>query len=240
MDYRYHAIILGKRDIGETDRLYIIYTLEDGKINAIGKGARKPNAKLAGNLEPVTYSEIFMARSRGRGNITGAIGIDFFSNIKADYTATRSVFFAFNIFEKIISDQEKDEEIFSLLLGYLKAMDKASHRKATENKLDTLSLGFLLKLLDEMGYKLEADKCVGCSRRLSLGSNFFSAESGGILCPDCAKAREKTVRVSEGAIKLVRICMKNKIENFSKIEASKQDIDYLKKIILEELNWIMV
>jgi DNA repair protein RecO (recombination protein O) len=240
MDYRYHAIILGKRDIGETDRFYIIYTLEDGKINAVGKGARKPNAKLAGNLEPVTYSEIFMAKSRGRGNITGAIGIDFFSNIKANYAATRSVFFVFNIFRKIISDQEKDENIFNLLLGYLRAMDKASRENVVGSKIDILSLGFLLKLLDELGYKLEAERCVGCGRRLSLGSNFFSAKSGGILCPDCGKSKDKTIQVSDGAIKLVRIFMKNKIDNFYKIEASKQDVDYLKRIILEELNWVMV
>ncbi len=240
MDYRYHAIILGKRDIGETDRLYIIYTLENGKINAIGKGARKPNAKLAGNLEPVTYSEIFMARSRGRGNITGAIGLDFFFNIKADYAATRSVFFVFNIFRKIISDQEKDENIFNLLLGYLKAMDKSSREDAAKDKLDTLSLGFLLKLLDELGYKLEAEKCVSCGRRLSLGNNFFNAESGGILCSDCGKARDKAVQVSDGAIKLVRILMKNKIEHFSKVGASKKDINYLKKVLIEELNWIIV
>lgn len=239
MDYRYHAIILGKRDIGETDRLYIIYTLEDGKLNAIGRGARKSNAKLAGNLEPVTYSEIFMARSRGRGNVTGAIGIDFFPNIKLDYVATRNVFFTFNIFEKIISDQEKDENVFDLLLGYLKAMDKASSGNVSENKIDILSLGFLLKLLDRLGYKLEAQMCVGCGQRLSLGNNFFSAKSGGILCPDCAKDKNKAVQVSDGAIKLVRILMKNRIDNFSKIEASKQDIDYLRRSVLEELNWIM-
>lgn len=240
MDYRYHAIILGKRNLGETDRLYIAYTLEDGKINALGRGVRKPNAKLAGNLEPVTYSEIFMAKNRGRGNITGAIGLDFFPDIKANYLAMRNVFFVLNIFGKIISDQEKDENIFKLLLGYLETVDRASHDDKEEDKFDILSFGFLLKLLDELGYKLEAEQCVNCGKKLHLGDNFFSAKSGGILCPACGKNKDKTVRVSDGAIKLMRIFMKNRMENFSKIEASRQDIGHLKKVILEELNWIMV
>ena len=36
MEYKYTGIILNKRDVGETDRIYSIYTLEGGKIRMQG------------------------------------------------------------------------------------------------------------------------------------------------------------------------------------------------------------
>ena len=240
MDYRYDAIILGKRDLGETDRFYILYTQEEGKITALGKGTKRPNAKLSGNLEPVTYSQIFMAKNRGKGNITGAIGLNFFPNVKANFLALKSTFFVFGIFEKIISDQEGDPEIFQLLLGYLESLDKISAENVKENRFDILSLGFILKLLDNLGYRLEVERCASCGKKLSLGQNFFDAKSGGILCPDCSRGSLGAMRVSDGAIKLMRIFLKNDPKNFSKIDASERDVDYLRKIITEELNWISI
>jgi len=69
---KYTAIILASRDANEVNRLYIIYTLEQGLVKAVAKGVRKPAAKLAGHLEPGTLTEIYVARSRGMGQITGA------------------------------------------------------------------------------------------------------------------------------------------------------------------------
>ncbi len=51
MEYRYTAIVLGKKEVGETDRLYTFYTREQGKVRVVAKGVRKPEAKLAGQLE---------------------------------------------------------------------------------------------------------------------------------------------------------------------------------------------
>jgi len=61
------AIILSSRDINEYDRLYIMYTLEQGLVKAVAKGVRKSTAKLAGHLEPATLSEVYVARSKGWG-----------------------------------------------------------------------------------------------------------------------------------------------------------------------------
>jgi recombinational DNA repair protein (RecF pathway) len=41
------ALFLSKRDVGETDRICTIYTLEGGKIKSIAKGVRKAHAKLS-------------------------------------------------------------------------------------------------------------------------------------------------------------------------------------------------
>jgi len=235
MGYKYTGIILNKRDIAEADRLYTIYTLEGGKIRVLGKGVRKPNAKLAGNLEPVTQAEIFLAKSRGMGKITGSIAINNFPNIKTNLDLINRVFYVFKILAKIISKEEKDEKVFGLLERYLLAMDSLVDE---ENKADILTLGLLFKILDEMGYRLEVEKCVHCEKKLKLEKNYFSIARGVVLCASCFAFETKKMPVSNESIKLIRIFLQNKIENLTKLQVPPPEINRLKIILNESLNWL--
>lgn len=254
MDYKYNGIILSKFDIAEVDRLYNIYTLESGKIRILGKGVRNPNAKLAGQLEPVTYSEIFIAKTRGRGKITGAIAVNNFLNIKFDYAAMKQVFYVFGILDKTMAEEERDEKIFYLVLGYLETLEKLCsgqenvkedvalprlYEKEMENKIDILTLGFLFKLLDFTGYKINVEKCMDCGAKLKDEPNFFSAERGGFLCPSCRRGISRGVKSTGGAIKLVRLFLKNDIKNFAKISAPETDVRNIKVIAGEMMKWVV-
>jgi DNA repair protein RecO (recombination protein O) len=242
VNYKYTGIILNKFDIGETDRLYTVYTREAGKIRAKAIGVKKPNAKLAGNLEPLTQAEIFMAKGKGRGNITGAIAVNNFLAIKSEISAIQKVFYVFGIFNRLVTEEEKDEKIFELLSGYLEAIDElykdAPAGRFYDGRPDIITLGFLFKFLSALGYKIEAEKCVKCGLKLKPGDNYFNAELGGIICAKCSVKNGKKIKISPDAIKLIRLFLKNKLENFGKISAPKEDIKNLKIIIEEEIKWI--
>jgi DNA repair protein RecO (recombination protein O) len=237
MNFKYNGVILNKFDVGETDRLYTVYTLEAGKIRVKAIGVKKPNAKLAGNLEPLTQSEIFLARGRGRGNITGAITLNNFLTIKSNISAIQKVFYVFGIFNRLITEEEKDERIFELLLDYLEAMDRLAGEN-NDYKLDIITLGFLFKLLLNLGYGIEVEKCLKCGLKLEPSINYFNAELGGVICSKCNNNLSKKIKISPDAIKLVRIFLKNKLENLGKVEAGKEVVNNLKIIIQEEINWI--
>lgn len=237
MDYKYHGIILSKNDIAETDRIYNIYTLESGKIRALGKGTRNPNAKLAGSLEPATYSEIYVSRTRGMGKITGAIVSDNFSVLKSDFESLAEIFRVFGIVEKIITNEEKDEAVFELLLEYLKILEKIV-LKGEKEKIGIVTLGFIFKLLDFSGYGMNTDNCARCNKKLLPEDNFFSARSGGFFCPKCATNGERRIGTKSAAIKLIRIFLSNKISNFGKISASAEIIKNSKNVADEMMRWI--
>lgn len=225
---------MNKRDVGEVDRIYTIYTLEAGKIRVLGKGVRKPNAKLAGNLESVTQAEIFMSKNKGMGKITGSIAINNFSNIKSNLDLVNRVFYVFKILARIISEEEKDEKIFLLLEKYLAAMDA---NEVGEDKADILTLGLLFQILAEMGYRLEMEKCVHCEKKLLLENNYFSISRGGVLCANCQNVENKKILISNEAIKLIRIFLQNRLENLIKLKVPQADINRLKIILNESINW---
>jgi DNA repair protein RecO (recombination protein O) len=239
MDLKYTSLILSKRDIFEVDRIYNFYTLEEGRIQAIGRGVRKPNAKLAGNLEPLTQCEVYVSKRKGMGNITGAIAVNNFLTVKGNFLAISRVFWALSQFDRLITQQEKDAYIFALLLEYLEAMEKLGGEKKAEYKFDIVTLGFLFKLTEGLGYKIRVEYCVGCGRKITAGNeNFFSAERGGALCPDCAKIERKKVKNSDSSIKLTKIFLKNKIKSFSKLEVTEKDVHELKLIWKELIDWV--
>lgn len=238
MEYKFHGIILSKNDVGETDRIYTVYSLEAGKVRLAAKGVRKPNARLAGNLEPVSFAEIFVAKNRGQGNITGAVPADGFMEIKKNLAAIEKVFYIFKIFSKLVVDEEKDEKIFQLLLEYLQVMDKTVEESGDELKMDILTFGFIFKLLRFLGYGLEMKKCVKCSAKLFPGKNFFSAQRGGVICEQCSAKEMKRLKISDESVKFIRIFLENRMGSLEKIKSEKNNINNLKLIANDMINWV--
>ena len=239
MEYRYQGIILSKYDIAEADRFYVIYTREAGKIRVVGKGVRNPDAKLAGNLEPLTMSEIIISRTKGRGKITGAIAEDNFLAIKADYYALEKVFYVFGIAEKMIADEERDERVFELILSFLETLDNLVLKDSKEEKIDIVVLGFLFQLLHISGYGLDMEHCMRCGKKLLPEGNYFSAAAGGVFCPHCGNVSGRKIKINSGTIKLIRLFVKNRISGFTKIAVSEEDIKNSKAIAREMVRWII-
>ena len=56
--FRTQAIVLSRRDFGESDRLLKLFTPDYGKISAVAKGARKPKSKVGGHIELFARSDV--------------------------------------------------------------------------------------------------------------------------------------------------------------------------------------
>lgn len=238
MDYKYTAIILSKCDIGEYDRLYTAYTKEAGKIRVVARGIRKPNSKLAGNIEPVTESELIIARGRGRGQLTGVIPLETFSGVKNDLDLTRQVFYIFGVFGKIISEEEKDERLYGLLSRYLSILDNISQDEQMASKAEMVTAGFIYKILSLSGYKLEADKCAECGGSLSEGESYFNMKSGGAICKNCRASNLASIKMNPAGIKAFRIFSKNRLESLVKLSVSGPDMKNIKMVLDRAVRWI--
>lgn len=239
MEYKYTGIILNKRDIGETDRIYNIYTLEQGKISAIARGVRRPRAKLAGHLENFYLVDITVMKNRGMGNIASSIVENNFKDLKNNLDSLEKVFQSTKILSRMINDQEKDMRVFFLFLEYLETLNKASkNKKYDEISKNLITQGFIFKLMDALGYKIEINKCVKCEGRLSRERNFFDYSRGGILCSDCARGCGSILPISENSIKIIRIFFQNKIDNLLKLKINKRESLELKYIASTFIKWV--
>ncbi|OGI25771.1 MAG: DNA repair protein RecO [Candidatus Moranbacteria bacterium RBG_13_45_13] len=225
---KFTAIILSSRDIGEFDRMYFLYTRENGVLTAIGKGVRKQTAKLAGHLEPVTLSEVYVARSKGIGQITSAITLENFENLKNDFEKLREILKICQFFVKNFAEEEKGGKIFDLLCEFLRYFGNPENK---EYQRTILNESFWWKLFDFLGNRPETMKCLKCDTRFrEAGRKFFSAAAGGIICEKCFKNETGLVEMTNNQIKLLRIFLANSFEKILKVKAKEAELRELGRI----------
>lgn len=238
MELRYTAIVLKKKEVGETDRLYVLYTKEAGKVRAIGKGVRKPAAKLAGQLETLTQVSVSVERRRGLGNISGAVAENFFPNIRSDYEMLRRVMNVVDALERLVEMDEPDAELFDLFLTYLGLADDLAKADEKE-KILLLSEGFLFQLFAHLGYRIETGVCAVSGERLRPGErHFFSPSAGGILSGEHSHTDGAAFPVSESAIKLIRLFLGNRLENLTRIRVTERELREVRQVAARFYRWI--
>lgn len=220
MELRLTAIVVGKRETGETDRLYSLYTREFGKVRAKAIGVRRPAAKLASALETLTLSDVTVVRGKGTGRIAGAIAEETFPHIRSEYGALSLALSTVAEFDVIVGLEQPDEALFSLLLEYLTLLDGVADDRLRST---LLTEAFFVKLLDELGYRIEAEACVVSGDRVRAGERcFFSPAAGGIVTE--AHAGRDAVRVGENAVKLIRLILGHRLGSVLKVRAGASDI----------------
>jgi DNA repair protein RecO (recombination protein O) len=236
MEQRLTGIILGKKDIGEADRIYTFYTLEKGKIQAVAKGVRKSQARLAASLENFNLVSFTIVGKGGAKKITNSIVEENFQNIRNNYDLLESVFQSMKIINGLVEKEEKDEQLFQYLADYLYALNSLNGKLAVKNEL--ISEGFIFKVLDKLGYRFEIKRCNNCQGKLIPGNNYFSFYSGGIVCGKCLEKNYDCLKVSDNTIKLIRIFYQNNLKSLIKITAGNKEIAELKNITGGYLRWI--
>ena len=237
-EHKYTGIVLLKRDVGETDRLYSIYTLERGKIAVMARGVRKAKSKLAGKLENFYLIDFTVMKNRGMGNLASSIVENSFSYLRSDFDALEKVFASTRIFNRLINDEEKDPKVFELLLSYLEIMDIFA-KDSFVDKYSLAEQGFLFKFLDLLGYKIEATKCISCGESLSASKkNYFNYSEGGMTCNKCVVSANNTMAVSNNSIKIIRIFFQNRLSSLSKLNISRKDIQEIRRISKSFISWV--
>ena len=92
---KHKIIILGHKDLGESDSLLYIYNFDLGKQKIIAKGARKIKSKFTGHLQTLNFCEAVLY-SAPRNIILQEIATrkNYFKNINDFRTSSwRKVFF---------------------------------------------------------------------------------------------------------------------------------------------------
>jgi DNA repair protein RecO (recombination protein O) len=198
---------------------------------------RKANAKLAGFLENFNLAEIFVAKNQGMGKITGSLVINNFPEIRKNLEIIRDVFDSIKLLGKMIKDENKDQKIFKLLREYLETINEIA-KENSRDKNEIISLGFIFKLFEELGYKIEVGNCALCQGKIREGKNYFDPEQGGIVCERCIASLKTRITANPNAIKILRIFFQNSLKSLTKLKTEKNDLNNLVIIKREFLKWI--
>lgn len=238
MEYRYTAIVLKKKEVGETDRLYTFYTKEQGKVRAVAKGIRKSGAKLASQLENGTLADVAVARTRGTGKITGALAEESYPKIRVQFGILRVVLETLDRFERLIQFDEPDQKLYRLLVDFLKSSEKSAETD-DEACVRLLSAAFLFRTIAQLGYGMEV-RVSAVSGQKFLGHErfFFSPAQGGVVFSS-EYGDNQSLQIGQNAIKLLRFFQEHHLSAVMKVRVSDRDTHEIERVIRYLVDWVL-
>ena len=222
--YRSEAIVLRRTDFGEADRLLTLYSRESGKIKAIAKGARKPQSRKTGHVELFMRTKFFLAKGRDLDIITQAEMIEAYPQLRADLVRATYASYAVELLDRFTVEEDKNVQLYDLLANVLSWLTTA---------VDVLLVArfYELRLLSLTGFQPRLFQCVSCDEPIQEQDQFFSAELGGLLCPDCRSVDRQARPISAIAVKVLRYLQTRPWEIVQNL--------HLKRPLLHELENIM-
>lgn len=222
--YRSEAVVLRRHDFGEADRLLTLYSREHGKIKAIAKGARKPQSRKTGHVELFMRSKFFIAKGRNLDIITQAEIIEPYIALRSDLVRTTYASYAVELLDRFTVEEDKHTDIYDLLINALGWF-------ATAEDVFMTARYYELRLLSLTGFQPRLYQCVACGEAILEQDQFFSAELGGLLCPDSRHADRNAMPVSAVAVKVLRYLQTRSWDVVQHL--------HLKKPLLHELEKVM-
>ncbi|MGV1099284.1 DNA repair protein RecO [Thiovibrio sp. JS02] len=175
------AVVLQVKDHGDSDKIVILYTREQGKIAAIAKGAKRSKKRFVNKLEPFSLLATHLAPSR----TSSLMRLDE-ADLLAPYPILRESYpqyIAASLLCELVlhwtREHDSDEELFDLLTWALEGLAAGGDGPRTV-------IFFHIRMLDILGYRPFLSGCLDCgSLAAGNGPYRFSPLRNGLVCSRC-------------------------------------------------------
>ena len=211
--YRCEAVVLGYTALGEADILATLFTKNQGKVRAVGKGARRTNSKLVGHLEPLTVIQISMFQGRTIDIISQAEVINSFSALKENLTGIAKGLYLAEMMDGFGAESSPNPDLFQLMVNTLRVIE-------ADPESEMALRYFEYHLLEVSGLRPELYHCVECRNELEPDAHRFSPNVGGTLCLKCSPEDAHLRPLSLRALKVLRLLDRSQLA-----EACRLSID---------------
>ncbi|HUC87344.1 MAG TPA: DNA repair protein RecO [Candidatus Saccharimonadales bacterium] len=206
--YSTRAIIIGRHNFGEADRIVVLLTPDRGVIRGVAKGVRKIKSRLAGHLELFSESDLMLSEGRNLDVITSARLVQHLA-VGDNYDRMRLAYLVAEMVNRLSSEEEPHPGLYDLV--------RETYAELGAGVPDvTLELWFKLRLLDRLGYRPELKDCMICHTSASDRQYAFNVELGGIVDAGCSTPGNITL--TQDQIKLWRLMLGHPLTAVRRVE----------------------
>lgn len=229
--YTTEGVILRRRNIGEADSIFTVFSPTEGKFDAVARGVRKPRSHMRGHLEPLTRSKLLLAHGRTLDVFTQAETISGYRAIREDLDLCTSALYCAELIDRFTADREPHQDVYGLLLDILDALDAGAPLPAVRH--------FELQLLGLMGYEPQLDACALCGARLPESDVLLSASAGGFVCGECRGLAGAGRVISVRAIKVLRHARSAGLDQFAALKLDDQLAREVQSALAELIRYVL-
>jgi len=186
-----HAIVLRRRDSGESDRRLTLLTREEGVAEVLAKGARRAGSRLSGCSEPMSASILQVARGKRMAYVTQAQPISSFPGLRSDFERLSWGLALCELVAGVLPHEHPAEAEFSFLV-------RALHDLETHEKPRVAFAWAATRFLDVSGFSPSFDACAITGAEVKEARPFVSPHAGGyVVAEEALRFTDRTQTAAE-------------------------------------------
>lgn len=212
--YKTEGVILKRRNLGEADTIFTLFSPDQGKFDAIARGVRKSRSRMGGHLEPLTRSRVMLAQGRSLDVFTQAETVEPYRTLREDLDRTAAAVYCAELLDAFTVEHHDQRELYRLFVEVLQTLDAGYSVQVTRY--------FEVQLLALTGYEIQADACAACGRRLAAEDTLFAPAAGGLVCHQCRSTAGAGRLLGVTAVKVLRFARTATIERFAALRIDEE------------------
>ena len=165
----------------------------------IGKGARKPQSRKTGHVELFMRSKFLIAEGRDLDIVTQAEMVEAYAPLRDNLVRATYASYAVELLDRFTVDEDPHRDIYELLAT---ALDWFANSPVDDLMLPARY--YELRLLSLTGFQPRLFNCLHCGEPIQEQDQAFSADLGGLLCPNCMGIDPRARPISAVAVKVTR------------------------------------
>lgn len=170
------GIVLQAYDVRDSSRMVDILTLEEGRLSAMVRGAKRNKSRFLNLSAPYVEGDFHLVRGRSTNYLKEGTIRDAHFGLRRSLGRLTSARFGCEALMAILPEGE-DANLYYLVQAYLKALEEAD-----ENLLAHGVAAYFLKLCSFSGFRPRLSRCIFGGESVDPEDVYLDYEAGGIAC----------------------------------------------------------
>jgi len=225
--YTLEGIVIRRRNIGEKDRILSLFTDEEGKIDVISKGCRRPGSRLCSFSDIGMIARFGLHKAKFLPIVSEAMPIYIPDGAQGHFNKTERLGYMFKVADKLFHEAEPHKKTYNIL--------KQAVETISDGDFQLVFLCFLSSVIEDLGLQPELYSCSICSKEINSTSKIKFSHKGGIAHQDCSATDCEEVTTDD--IKLLRIIFEKPFDQISKSKVSDHVFKKVYGIVKSYIEW---
>jgi DNA repair protein RecO (recombination protein O) len=169
-----HAVILRRKDAGESDRRLTLLSQEFGVLDVIAKGARKSASRLSGASEPLSACIMNVAEGKRNWFVTQVQPVTSFPGLRGDYERLSFALALTELAAAVLPHEQPAPDAFTIVVSSLRYLE--AHPKPL-----VALVWAELQLMQLSGFFPDFSVCVLTGEPVKEAMPFVSPHAGGYV-----------------------------------------------------------
>ncbi len=218
------GLVIKESNVGESDKIITLLTMENGKIQASSRGARRPGNKLASGSQLFSFSDFVLFKGKSMYSVNQCQVIESFYGIRSSIEKLAYANYFLEIASIATEEGHSSRNLLRLVLNTIYLLSNS------EKNPQFIKAVYELRLMSIIGYAPNLIGCTTCGEICT--EQQFSDVEGGLICCKCSpkESISKDDMLIEGTLFAMRHIIYSEIGKLYSFEISQGVLNQLSKI----------